>query len=291
MWIIAGTLPVRDMPLEYGPCRVTAEGLALPSGRTMPVERGTATLAAATALACRHWGLEPPCVLLAGDCGAGDGSRLVYRYLTEHAAKLHPAGLTFHYLFPDVDWHNKVLLAVQALEPRPVLVADAGFMYVAKMSGYADEYTLFTPDAGEMAFLADECAPHPFYTRGFLLDEEADIPQLVARSRQHGNCPPHLIIKGAVDHLVRDGEIIATVDAPSVPAMEAVGGTGDLITALVTAFLMRGAAAAPVTAVDEASLHAARCGRRIAALAQPTPATQIRELLTFLPQALDEECG
>ena len=167
MWIIAGTLPVRDMPLEYGPCRVTAEGLALPSGRTMPVERGTATLAAATALACRHWGLEPPCVLLAGDCGAGDGSRLVYRYLTEHAAKLHPAGLTFHYLFPDVDWHNKVLLAVQALEPRPVLVADAGFMYVAKMSGYADEYTLFTPDAGEMAFLRMNVRRIPFTRAAF----------------------------------------------------------------------------------------------------------------------------
>ena len=48
--------------------------------------------------------------------------------------------------------------------PKPTLVADAGFMYVAKMSGYADAYDLFTPEAGELAILADEKAPHPFYT-------------------------------------------------------------------------------------------------------------------------------
>jgi len=35
------------------------------------------------------------------------------------------------------------------------------------MSGNAQSFDLFTPDAGELAFLADEEAPHPFYTRGF----------------------------------------------------------------------------------------------------------------------------
>jgi len=45
------------------------------------------------------------------------------------------------------------------------LIADAGFMYAAKMSGQASKYDLFTPDVGELAFLADEEAPHLFYTR------------------------------------------------------------------------------------------------------------------------------
>jgi ADP-dependent NAD(P)H-hydrate dehydratase / NAD(P)H-hydrate epimerase len=49
---------------------------------------------------------------------------------------------------------------------RPILIADAGFMYAAKMSGQAACYDFFTPDVGELAFLADEMAPHPFYTRG-----------------------------------------------------------------------------------------------------------------------------
>jgi hypothetical protein len=79
--------------------------------------------------------------------------------------------LVFHYLFPDVDWHGKIIIALEKISPRPILIADAGFMYVAKMSGQASLYDLFTPDVGELAFLADEEAPHPFYTRGFLLHE------------------------------------------------------------------------------------------------------------------------
>lgn len=99
-------------------------------------------------------------------------------------------------------------------------------MYVAKMSGYADAYDLFTPDLGELAFLADETAPHPFYTRGFLLAEEKDLPALMRRAQAHGNCPPNLIVKGRTDHIVCNGMLAATVDTPSVEAMECIGGTG-----------------------------------------------------------------
>ena len=50
---------------------------------------------------------------------------------------------------PDIQWHNSVFWALEALSPAPLLVADAGFMYAAKMSGFASHYDLFTPDAGE----------------------------------------------------------------------------------------------------------------------------------------------
>ena len=283
MWLIVGTMPEEHAGLETGECHVRDGGLELPSGRMLPVARGTAALLGTAVLACAHYGLPAPHAVLAGDIGTGAGSRTAYRYLTEHLASLRPDGITFHYLFPDVDWHNRVLMAAQSLEPQPLLVADAGFMYVAKMSGYADAYTLFTPDAGEMAFLADECAPHPFYTRGCLLDEAADVTELLERARRHGNCPPYLIVKGAVDSIAGPAGIMETVAEPCVPAMEAIGGTGDIITALVTVFLMRG------DAVAEACLRAARCGRRLAALANPTPATQIGELLAFLPEALRRE--
>ena len=133
-----------------------------------------------------------------------------------------------------MDWHNRLLLAVRELENAPLMVADAGFMYVAKMSGYADAYELFTPDVGELAFLADEKAPHPFYTRGFLLAEEQNIPVLLARAQEHGNCPANLIIKGKADHIIHEGRLHAVVDSPSVPAMECIGGTGDIVTGLVT---------------------------------------------------------
>ena len=63
-------------------------------------------------------------------------------------------------------------MALEEWKRRPIVVADAGFMYAAIMSGYAASYVLFTPDVGELAFLADEKAPHPFYTRGYILAED-----------------------------------------------------------------------------------------------------------------------
>lgn len=287
MWIIAGTLPEADMPLEVGQCRMAKsehgpQELLLPSGRRVPVERGTASLAGVCTALCGLLQIELPTVFLGGDCGKGDGSRAVYQALCEQACELAPNGVTFHYLFPDVDWHNRVLMAMQELSTPPQLVADAGFMYVAKMSGYADEYTLFTPDTGEMAFLADEKAPHPFYTRGFLLAEERDLPKLIERAYTHGNCPKSLIVKGSTDYIVENGAVLATVNEPSVPAMEAIGGTGDLVTALVSVCLMQG------MPVSEASLRAAKAARKLAALCNPTPATQIKDFLPILGKIAED---
>ena len=189
-------------------------------------------------------------------------------------------GITFHYLFPDLDGHNRVLMALEETDPKPVLVADAGFMYVAKMSGYAYAYDLFTPDAGELAFLADEKAPHPFYTRGFLLAADEDIPSLVERAYQHGNAARFLLIKGKVDLLVEGGRFLGDVSEPQVAALEPIGGTGDLVTGLVTGLLAGG------MEMSQACLTAARASRITGLLANPTPATQIAELLPFLPEAL-----
>ena len=161
MWIIAGTIPDPDFSLlvPEGPAPRSASlseaGLHLPDGRTVPVERGTAALAATALQTCAALGCTPPALLLAGDTGSGSGSRQLYAWLEKALPALAPRGLTFHYLFPAVDWHNRLLLAVRELENAPLMVADAGFMYVAKMSGYADAYELFTPDVGELAFLAD----------------------------------------------------------------------------------------------------------------------------------------
>ena len=285
MWCIVGTLPDPDFAL----CPAGLEGqstvshglLHLPDGQTVSVQRGTAALAATAILACEVLGVAPPRLLLAGDPGSGAGSRAIYAWLEQNLAHMAPAGLTFHYLFPDQDWHNRVLMAVQALAAPPVMVADAGFMYVAKMSGYADAYDLFTPDLGELAFLADEKAPHPFYTRGFLLAQEDDVPPLLQRARDHGNCPKNMIIKGSKDYIVLDGHIAATVDAPSVASMECIGGTGDLVTGLATAFLCAGACMA------EACTAAARMARLLAQHCAPNPGTQIGALLEKLPDALN----
>lgn len=284
MWCITGTLPDSDFALcpagIDGESTVAGGLLRLPDGQAVPVQRGTAALAATAILACGELGVAPPRLLLAGDPGSGAGSRAIYAWLEQNLASINMAGITFHYLFPDQDWHNRVLMAAQALASPPVLVADAGFMYVAKMSGYADAYDLFTPDLGELAFLADEKAPHPFYTRGFLLAHEDDAPTLLQRALEHGNCPKNMIIKGSKDYIVMDGHVVATVDAPSVPAMECIGGTGDLVTGLATAFLC---ANAPM---NEACTAAARTARLLAQRCAPNPGTQIGELIENLPETL-----
>lgn len=194
MWLIVGTVPDADFALTpdavTAQSRVDGDALLLPDGRRVPVRRGTAALAATALLACASCGFPAPGLLLAGDTGSGTGSRAAYAWLEEHLPELAAApgsrtdclagglaGLTFHYLFPDLDWHNRVLMALQALEHKPLLAADAGFMYVAKMSGYADAYDLFTPDPGELAFLADEKAPHPFLYAGLSAGRRGGYPR------------------------------------------------------------------------------------------------------------------
>jgi NAD(P)H-hydrate repair Nnr-like enzyme with NAD(P)H-hydrate dehydratase domain len=163
---------------------------------------------------------------------------------------------------------------------RPLLIADAGFMYAAKMSGYAARWDIFTPDAGELAFLADEKAPHPFYTRGFLLAEGQDAPELARLAHEHGDSSRFLLIKGRRDLVVEQGRVVAQTEAPSLPYMEPIGGTGDLVTGLLTAYALAG------RPEHEACLSAAQAARFTGEAAQPTPATAVAELMPFIGEGI-----
>ncbi|MCH5277817.1 MAG: sugar kinase [Desulfovibrionaceae bacterium] len=279
-WLICGTVPDEEFPLRLDRWGLEGQSLVSVDGMRLPVRRGTTALLAAALTACAALGVPAPEALLVGDAGSGGGSARLYRHL---AGKLLPVlprgGITFHYMFPDLDGHNRVLMALDALpaERRPLLVADAGYMYVAKMSGYASSYDLFTPDAGELAFLADEKAPHPFYTRGFLLAGDNNVPELAARAAAAGNSARHLLIKGAADFIIRDGEVLASVDAPLVPVLEPMGGTGDVVTGLVTALLAAGCD------MISACLAAAHIARAAGAAARPDPSSSVVDLLPFLP--------
>ncbi len=290
MWLILGTSPqLPEGEVLFGKYTAQDAKIVGQDGSELHLERGIETLATAAALVCAHLGKDAPLMLCGGDKGKGHGSRAVYAYAVEHLPQWTGlTGLTFHYLFPDVDWHNRVLMAVQDFAEKqveqggsaPLLVADAGFMYVAKMSGYADAYDLFTPDAGEMAFLADELAPHPFYTRGFLQELPESIDLLLARAHEHGNVAKNLIIKGSTDAVVQGKRILHKVSMPSVPSMEAIGGTGDLVSGMCTGLLACG------FSMEKACLVAVKTNRVLAALAKPTPATQVHELTPYLCEAL-----
>lgn len=281
MWLIVGTIPEDSLPLYTDglttQIQIKDDSLLLANERALSVNRGTAALVATATLACEALNVPPPRVLLTGDTGTGTGSRQAYQWLAENIASLvareNLEGITFHYFFPDVDSHNRLYLAIEALPVKPILVADAGYMYVAKMSGCASGYDLFTPDMGELAFLADEKAPHPFYTRGFLSAKDCQIEALLERALKNDNCSANMIIKGKTDYIVCDGQIIAKVAEPSVEAMECIGGTGDIVTGFATAYLT---ASFPVC---KSALLAAKAARYLAQYCNPAPACQVANLI------------
>ena len=153
-WMICGTVPDASFPLTGGRWRLDGGFLHAEGGDIAPlsVQRGTPALLGTALLTCETLGVEPPTALLAGDIGNGDGSRKLYSRLAASPSLSGVRGITFHYLFPDLDGHNRVLMALEETDPKPVLVADAGFMYVAKMPGnwpslpMKRRRTLFTPE-------------------------------------------------------------------------------------------------------------------------------------------------
>lgn len=279
---IVGTVPDLQFPVTHG--RVYLDGAHLMiGGHKISVHRGTPALLAA-AIAASGWiNGQDIYAFLVGDIGKGDGSRQLYRFLAQHLPEFKDIQiLTFHYLQPDVDWHNKVLFSVEAMTPRPILIADAGFMYAAKMSGQASCYDLFTPDVGELAFLADEFAPHPFYTRGFILHQNDNVRELIQRAYLYRNASKYLLVKGKQDTIADEIKIIETVDQPSFEVMEAIGGTGDTLTGLLT--VLCGAGYQPA----EAAVLAAKVNRWSGFYADPSPETQIAELVCKIPHALSK---
>lgn len=279
MLAVVGTIPDREFPLVAG--KVTLQGdRILIQGNKVTVNRGTPALLAAAIKTAEALGQPEPFGYLAGDIGLGDGSRLLYEYLTRHIREFDFRTIVFHYLQPDVDWHSRVLFAVQEMAQRPILIADAGFMYAAKMGGQAPAYDLFTPDAGELAFLADETAPHPFYTRGFILHEENRVPDLISRAYRHENASRFLLVKGREDYLADRGGIRATINNPAEKAMEAIGGTGDTLTGIVAALINAS------REIDESAVIAAKVNRLAGQYARPSPATQVIEIINHIPRAL-----
>jgi hypothetical protein len=294
-WLICGTVPLPSLDLTFGgnvryPCPENGGfdfsrlSLTDQDGAELflPVNRGTTALVGACALLSRILGAEPPHILTAGDDGRGGGSSLVYRHLAEHAADYAGWGITFHYFLPDVDWHNRLLIALEDVTPRPLLCADAGFMYAAKMSGYAASYDLFFPDAGELAFLADENAPHPFYTRGFFMTEDSNAAELAERAHAHGNAARTMLVKGGTDYVVQQGKVVERVDAPLVPSLEAIGGTGDTVAGMASALLATG------LPMPEACRKAALANRLMGELSFATPAFGIADLLPHLAAAWEK---
>ena len=282
MMLIAGTIPMRDLPLVTGGVRREGDNLVI-AGYHVPCTQGTGAMISATLATAGYLKLAPPQVVVAGDIGEGGGSWQIYDYLIQNVARLSPEVLALHYCLPDMAMMRRLCQAVGECRPRPFLIADAGSMYAAKAAGLAGEFAVFTPDAAELAFLADREATHPAYiSRHLFCADITRVPGLIIAAYRQRSAARLLLVKGATDHIARDGEILATITEPDVPELEAIGGTGDTITGLLTAFVACG------LELPQAAIIAARVNRTAGELARVTVASRVKQIISQFPAVFKE---
>jgi NAD(P)H-hydrate repair Nnr-like enzyme with NAD(P)H-hydrate dehydratase domain len=282
MMLIAGTVPIKDMPLTMG--RAEADGdYLLIDGKRISCTQGTGAMISAALATTDYLGLEAPQALVVGDIGEGRGSRELYEYLIQNTAELSPGVMALHYCLPDMALTRRLCQAINKCAQRPMMIADAASMYSAKAAGLAGEFDIFTPDATEAAFLADPDATHPAYIARHLFDTEITrAPGLAEIAYQNNSAARLLLIKGAIDYIINDGGVMATITEPDVPELEAIGGTGDTITGMVAAFAYAG------LEMHEAAIIAARANRMAGKFAGATPATRVRQIIGQLPAVFKE---
>ena len=107
------------------------------------------------------------------------------------------------------------------------------------------------------------------------------MTKLIQRAFEGENAAKTLLIKGAKDYICTKEQVVATVDSPMVATLEPIGGTGDTLTGIVAALTYAG------IPVAQAAVMAAKVNRLAGALAQPTPATQVVDVIREIPKALE----
>lgn len=278
MLAVAGTVPIKELPLIAGRPKLQNGFLVLEDAR-IPCTMGTAAMVSTAVVTCNYLGIEGPYWITAGDLGEGSGSRAIYKYLIEKLPEISPNILSLHYLLPILTLMREVMKSIEKCNKKPILIADAGSMYAVKATGFAPRFDILTPDAGEMAFLADPDATHPAYVQHYIFEvDTTEIPKLVKQAYKYGNAPKVLLIKNPVDHVAKEGQVIATIDEPNIPELEAIGGTGDTITGLVSSFLSAGYE--PL----QAAIIAAKANRVAGKFASPSTATKIFDIISQFPK-------
>ena len=282
MFAIMGTLPFDEMGLKTGKATFEGGSLKVEDFELTP-SLGTSVMVASACITCEALNLEPPYFVTAGDIGDGKRSKELYSYMAANLGTLDVTVLAMHYIMPDIPGMRDILNSLRETREGVTLIADAGAMYAAKAAGLAQEIDIFTPDAGEMAYLADPKATHPAYVEHLLFELDAsEVVTLIKKAYETGNTPKILLVKGPVDYVVEEGEVVETINEPSISAMEAIGGTGDSLTGILSALIYGG-----YEKVD-ACIKAARINRIAGKLAQPDPSTSISHIIDKIPDALKE---
>ncbi|PKM82751.1 MAG: sugar kinase [Firmicutes bacterium HGW-Firmicutes-14] len=278
MLAVIGTVPMPEGIYE-GEASFEGSSIKL-NGVLLPAGMGTMASAAAALRVLQHFGSERVYCLLAGD-RSGQGSSMLLEKAVHYLPCSGSDTIVLHYMFVLIKYGEVIRNTLDKMKSKPYLIADAGGMYLAKAAGIAGVFDLFTPDSGEMAFLADPKALHPMYTspRFFSLP----IPDLAESALKHGNAPDNLLVKGRTDFIFAGGKLNKTVGSPVITAMEVIGGTGDTVTGIVAALQHLG--------IKDFSYKAALLNRLTGQKTGCTPRTRIGEFIGNLDPALLEKAG
>jgi pyridoxal/pyridoxine/pyridoxamine kinase len=280
MLLICGTIPQENISVITGEAQFDGNKLFI-QNTEIPCTQGTAALVSAACVTAQHFKSPPPRVILAGDIGKGKGSHLLYDYIIKNIAQINPDILLMHYILPVMGLMKKINAVASKCKKKPVMIADASSMYAAKAAGLAPQFDIFTPDICEMAFLADPDAIHPAYISHHLFSAEAaQAQELITAAYRQKSAAKILIVKGATDYVVEEGKIVFTISEPDIPALEAIGGTGDTISGMVGAMINAG------LTHNNAAITALKANRKAGEYVQATPATKIRQIVAAIPTAL-----
>ena len=91
MLLLAGAIPIRDMPLMVGKITLAEQGVAV-DGQVLDVDRGTPAMMMVACTVCQELGLDNPVALVAGDIGTKGGSLEIYDYLIENISQMKMPG-------------------------------------------------------------------------------------------------------------------------------------------------------------------------------------------------------
>ena len=277
--LVIGTIPIELKEVVTGSVIFKEEKLCV-GPVSLETNLGTSALLAASYMTLSALKQAPPQAILIGDKGEGKGTKKLFAWLKKNNFKKQKV-ICGHYMMPYVKEFKQVFPKLR--QAAQYLVADAGMMYAAKGSGLASKVDVFTPDAGELGFLADKNATHPAYVKRILFEMDTDnMEDLIKEAYVAKNLPEFALVKGREDLIVKDGKIITSVSSPMVEAMEAIGGTGDALVGILSSLITAG------YSPDKAAVLASKINRIAGKLAQPTPATTISEIIKFIPKALKE---
>ena len=276
--LVIGTVPF-EIEIIDGKAELKEKKIKI-NNLTLPVTIGTTALLAAAIHVLSTLGKPLPHVILSGDKGDGKGTKRLFSYLKD-CNLTRETVICGHYMMPYVDEFKKIFPKLR--KNAKFIIADAGMMYAAKAAGLARNLDIFTPDAGELAFLADKDATHPAYVKKVLFEiDTEEMESLIKQAYLEKNLPCFSLVKGEKDLIVKDGNIIASVSEPSIEAMEAIGGTGDTLVGILSSLIEAD------FSFEKASVLAAKINRIAGKLAHPTPATSVSEIVKFIPKAIKE---